>query len=134
MTSGAPTTTEHGRIIPLRPRSTPLTSTSEQRGLPILPLFHAAQSTSAPREDAVRHYLKFTLPAIPITAFIATFVFCSFIVGLVTSAVQSKTIGVASVAASPLFTAMPLLGAALVGLLTGALSLGIYLGYRRFDM
>ena len=108
---------EHDRrIVPLReisrnPRPSRITQPmrTEPRG-------------KDPALEAARHYLKFMLPSIPISAFVLSFIVCYLVAGL--GAPPVVTGGKASV--NP---ALPLLGAALVGLITAVLSMWIYFGF-----
>lgn len=156
MTSGTPTASEEGRIIPLRPRSLPLTpltpaapatavttatataqpqiqTPAEARLTRFAPLGDSQHMHMAQTEEAARHYLKFMLPAIPIVAFITTFVFCSLMIDIALPALERQALADVGVKAPPAaLSLLPLLGALLVGMVTSGLCVGIYWGYRRF--
>jgi hypothetical protein len=115
MSSGLPSFPGEPRIVPFRPPAGALTRTG-----PPAP----AASTPSPatvRRDAARHYLKFMLPSIPVTAFIATFVICYVVRA---GAVDSER------ASDP---TLPFLAALLLGTITGALCVVIYFGYVRIS-
>ncbi len=92
----------------------------------------ATSTTPAARgahDDAVRHYLKFMLPGIPVTAFVMSFLYGYLLVGMHTLVLnghateQSYTPGVDPT--------LPLIGALLVAFATGMLCVAIYWGYLR---
>ncbi len=120
------------RIIPLRSRISttatdlPAISPLDSHFLrePAAP--SATHSTRRPDEEA-RHYLKFMLPAIPVTAFVLTFLYSYLLVGMnAPTTTVSTEVGVPVVDPS-----LPLLGATLLALATGMLCLIAYLGYQR---
>lgn len=83
--------------------------------------------TSRQADEAARRYLKLILPAIPISAFVLTFLYVYLLVGV--SAEQSpSTQGPGVPGVNPM---LPLFGALLVAVATGMLCLIAYLGYQR---
>ena len=74
------------------------------------------------RRDSGRHFLKFTLPAIPITTFVISFLFWYLAEGL-------RTPTFAKGAISSVDATIPLVGATVLGLFTAMLCFIIYLGY-----
>lgn len=78
-------------------------------------------------DDVARRYLKLVLPAIPITAFVLTFLYAYLLVGI--SAAQSPASQAGNgVVVNPL---LPLIGALLLASATGMICLIAYLGYQR---
>lgn len=131
MTPDPSTASKEGRIIQLRPRATSSpASTMLPGGAKWSPVDHISTS-QLPRADIARHYLKFMLPAIPIASFISTFVFCSLLFGMMMPTQPEKQLS--SVQVDPLIVipALPFICALMVSIVTGALCLGIYVGYRR---
>jgi hypothetical protein len=131
--SGASGRTTYAKIIPLRRRrdeqdeqfdltTTRTRAVTQPQGVPGL-----TRRPRGTREDAVRHYLKFMLPFIPITAFIITFLYGYVLVGMHTVAVNGRA---AASNYTPSFDpTLPLIGALLVAITTGALCLCIYWGH-----
>jgi hypothetical protein len=74
-------------------------------------------------EAAARHYLKFMLPAIPITMFVLGFVYCALLADTPASASGARLERTDS--------ALPLVGALLLAGTSAALCVMIYLGYLR---
>jgi hypothetical protein len=70
--------------------------------------------------DAVRHYLKFMLPAIPVVTFVMSFLYSYLLVGFSSDPVAPADLSL-----------LPLIGALLMSLTTGMLCLAIYLGVQR---
>ncbi|MGH2514285.1 MAG: hypothetical protein ACRDHP_01380 [Ktedonobacterales bacterium] len=121
-TPNAPNAPNEHRILLLRPALVADLATGEDETPGTR---HAEGSHSS--EDAARHYLKFMLPSIPITAFILTFVLCDVLLGLQSVAVASA----AHIVAPHENPALPLAAAAVVSATTGALCMWIYFGYLR---
>jgi hypothetical protein len=108
MSSGLPSFPGEPRIVPFRsPAGAPT------RVEPLAP--------AEVRRDAARHYLKFMLPSIPVTVFIATFVTCYL--------VRTDALDPAR-SADP---TVPFLAALLLGAITSALCVVIYFGYVRIS-
>jgi hypothetical protein len=128
MRSGRTTSTvTQAKIIPLRrtdgaksaPARTQLTSR----------IAGAGQRARGTREDAVRHYLKFMLPGIPVTAFVMTFLYGYVLVGMHTLVLNGHATEQSyTPAVDP---TLPLIGALLVAFATGMLCVAIYWGYLR---
>lgn len=88
-----------------------------------VPQIHATRDA----DEVARRYLKLILPAIPITAFVLTFLYVYLLVGV--SAAQSPAVqGAGAPIVNPL---LPLFGALLVAVATGMICLIAYLGYQR---
>jgi len=115
------------KIIPLRrtdaakyaPARTPLANR----------IAGAGRRARGTREDAVRHYLKFMLPGIPVTAFVMTFLYGYLLVGMHTLVLNGHATEQSyTPAVDP---TLPLIGALLVAFATGMLCVAIYWGYLR---
>ncbi len=131
--SGIPAPSEERRIIPLRTRLTAVPPGVVAAGESD-PQPHATSALAAPtREDPVRHYLKFMLPAIPIVTFVLTFVYGYVLLGLYATAPATTGAELSSMEgqAAGVSPVLPLCGATLLGMTTGALSMLIYFGYLR---
>jgi hypothetical protein len=100
-----------GRIIPLRRNMDSGPDTWAESGRP-----------SARPRDAVRHYLKFMLPAIPVVTFVMSFLYSYLLVGLNSDPVSPADLSL-----------LPLIGALLMAMTTGMLCLAIYLGVVRMS-
>jgi hypothetical protein len=89
----------------------------------------ASRRARGTREDAVRHYLKFMLPGIPVTAFVMTFLYGYLLVGMHTLVLNGHATEQSyTPAVDP---TLPLIGALLVAFATGMLCVAIYWGYLR---
>jgi hypothetical protein len=75
---------------------------------------------------AARRFLKFMLPAVPITAFVLTFLYGYLLLGMHSQTTSGKFSGAVTV--DP---ALPLIGALLLSFALGALCVSIYLGFLR---
>src|SRR5215475_11398201 len=104
-----------GRIIPLRRGRAP----SRDREIPETPVESGRSSPARPR-DAVRHYLKFMLPAIPVVLFVMSFLYSYLLVGFTSDPIAPADLSL-----------LPLIGALLMSLTSGLLCLAIYLGVQR---
>lgn len=83
------------------------------------------------RDDAVRHYLKFMLPGIPVTAFVISFLYGYLLVGMHTLVLNGHATEQSyTPAVDP---TLPLIGALLVAFATGMLCVTIYWGYLRIS-
>jgi hypothetical protein len=123
MWPGVPSASDERRIIPIRPdASSPGSSPRPPSPSPARP--SRAVSVVRP-DDAVRHYLKFTLPSIPVATFVLAFVLCYLLLGLDATSRSDVTAG------RPVDPTLPFLAALLLALTTGLLSVWIYRGYRR---
>jgi hypothetical protein len=71
----------------------------------------------ASSRDAVRHYLKFMLPAIPVVTFVMSFLYSYLLVGFNSDPVTPADLSL-----------LPLIGALLMSLTTGMLCLVIFTG------
>jgi hypothetical protein len=74
---------------------------------------------------AARRFLKLMLPAVPITAFVLTFLYGYLLLGMHSQKIGGK---IADPAVDP---ALPLLGALLLSVALGALCVSIYFGFLR---
>ncbi len=99
-----------GRIIPLR--------RSLLQDMPDVQATNRQPPTRS--HDAVRHYLKFMLPAIPVVTFVMSFLYSYLLVGFNSDPVSAADLSL-----------LPLIGALLMSLTTGMLCLAIYLGVQR---
>jgi hypothetical protein len=101
-----------GRIIPLR------RGRESMQGI----LDTQAESGRSPAKsrDAVRHYLKFMLPAVPVVTFVMSFLYSYLLVGFNSDPVSPADLSL-----------LPLIGALLMSLTSGMLCLAIYLGVQR---
>jgi hypothetical protein len=87
--------------------------------------------TPRTREDAARHYLKFMLPGIPVTAFVMSFLYGYLLVGMHTLVLNGHT---AESSYTPAVDpTLPLIGALLLAFATGMLCIAIYWGYLRIN-
>lgn len=91
----------------------------------------AGRRTHHTREDAARHYLKFMLPGVPVTAFVVTFLYGYLLQGMHTLVLNGHA---AEQSYTPAVDAtLPLIGALLVACATGMLCIAIYWGYLRIS-
>jgi len=102
---------ETGRIIPLRRTTQPEPDAADVQS--------ETGNTPAQSHDAVRHYLKFMLPAIPVVTFVMSFLYSYLLVGFNSDPVAPADLSL-----------LPLIGALLMALTTGMLCLAIYLGVQ----
>jgi hypothetical protein len=75
---------------------------------------------------AARRFLKLMLPAVPITAFVLTFLYGYLLLGMHSQKIGGKVADPVTV--DP---ALPLLGALLLSVALGALCISIYVGFLR---
>jgi len=75
---------------------------------------------------AARRFLKLMLPAVPITAFVMTFLYGYLLLGMHSQKLAGKVADPA-----PVDPALPLLGALLLSVALGALCVSIYFGFLR---
>jgi len=101
-----------GRIIPLRRSMEPMQDTPDTEA--------RREDSAAKSRDAVRHYLKFMLPAVPVVTFVMSFLYSYLLVGFNSDPISPADLSL-----------LPLIGALLMALTTGMLCLGIYLGVQR---
>jgi hypothetical protein len=128
---GAQTTSPtSAKIIPLRRAAEESGDTGSRRAAPRTQT-SATRPTPRTREDAARHYLKFMLPGIPVTAFVMSFLYGYLLVGMHTLVLNGH-------AAESSYTptvdpTLPLIGALLLAFATGMLCIAIYWGFLRIS-
>jgi|GEM_PF-4604638 len=113
---------EPNTIIPLR-RFTEESQRLREAVSPRLTLLRGRTQSMPP---AARRFLKLMLPAVPITAFVLTFLYGYLLLGM-----HSQTTGgkyTESVIVDP---TLPLAGALLLSIALGALCVSIYFGFLR---
>lgn len=135
----SPSPEEERRIIPFRRPGAPRAMGFQHPAdvvdvVDVVDVWEAVRAGLSTREpqpargmDAARHYLKFMLPAIPITAFLVGFLFCYLL-----TAISAQTAAGGHPERAPVVDPVPpLLGALLLSLSTGILCLLIYWGFLR---
>ena len=126
-----------------RRQETILPPAEEQKPLTIIPLRRFAEEGQRLRDamvphltllrgrktaisPAARRFLKMMLPAVPITAFVLTFLYGYLLLGM-----HSQKIGGKIADPVTVDPALPLLGALLLSVALGALCVSIYFGFLR---
>jgi hypothetical protein len=129
-TTSTTSTAAHAKIIPLRrAEGANAARSASARGPLSSRIASAGRRARGTREDAVRHYLKFMLPGIPVTAFVMTFLYGYLLIGMHTLVLNGHATEQSyTPAVDP---TLPLIGALLVAFATGMLCVAIYWGYLR---
>lgn len=138
MPSSAPTPERDSRIIPLRRATGGPARSADGQYAEVWPAGSGplralgADPASVARDDRVRHYLKVMLPAIPVIAFVLSFLYSYLLLGLGISEPATLAAAQATVPAlSPISPLLPLVGAVVLALALGMLCAIIYWGYLR---